>query len=163
MGQGRGPQTARFQVVSGRSYEGAIIPASHDLDWFREPGVTTFWTPTPGDVEVAEELLLAYLTGAAEDPSKVSPPLITVGTMSPPSSLEELRALLGSLARYKRQYVGRMYGSHRRILVNGLFETIARDWRERLFNVMDGGCGYWHFDADLPQRRVVRFWCEPSA
>ena len=54
MGQGRGPQTARFQVVSGRSYEGAIIPASHDLDWFREPGVTTFWTPTPGDMEVAE-------------------------------------------------------------------------------------------------------------
>jgi hypothetical protein len=61
--------------------------------------------------------------------------------MSPPSSVEELRALLGSLTRYKRQDVGRMYGSQRRILVNGLFETMARDWRDRLFNLIDGGCG----------------------
>src|SRR5512135_414278 len=86
LGQAREPQPARFQLVSGRSYEGAIIPASHSLDWFRETGVTAFWTPTPADVDAAEELLLAYLTGAAEDPSKVSPPLRTVGTMSPPSS-----------------------------------------------------------------------------
>lgn len=163
VGQGKEPHSTRFQIVSGRSYEGAIVPASHDLDWWRDPGVTSFWTPTAGDVEVAEQLLLAYLTGAAEDPSKVTPPLNTVGTMSPPSSLAELRTLLGNLTRYKRQYVGRMYGSRRRILVNGLSETFARNWREQLFDVIDGGCACWHFDTDLLERRVVRFWCEPGA
>ena len=163
VGQGQERQAARFQVVAGRSYEGAIIPATHNLDWFREPGVTDFWTPTPEDVEVAEELLLAYLTRAVADPRKVVPPLSSVGTMSPPSSLEELRELVGSLPRYKRQYVGRAYGDRRRILVNGLHDTLARSWRDRTFNVIDGGCGYWHLETDVLERRVIRFWCEPSA
>jgi len=119
VGQMQPPPSTRFQVVSGANFEGAIIPASHNLDWHRDNGVTSFWTPTPEDVEQAETLLLAYLKAAAEDPLTVSPPLNTVGTCSPPSSVGELRALLASLSQYKRQYVGRAYGSGRRILWSG--------------------------------------------
>jgi hypothetical protein len=47
-------QVERFQVVSGHSYEGAIIPAPLVPDWYKDVGVTSTWTPTESDVALTK-------------------------------------------------------------------------------------------------------------
>jgi hypothetical protein len=160
-GQIAAPQIERFPIVSGRSYEGAIIPASLVPDWFKATGVTSTWTPTAADVALTEARMVRYLELAVKDLSQVSP-RPEFGGGQPPYTLEGLRELVGQLPAYKRQYIGLAYGDRRRLLVNGLPDLARHNWRQRVVIVVDGGCGYWHFDFDLQERRAVRFWCQGS-
>jgi hypothetical protein len=142
-------QVERFEVVSGRSYEGAIIPAPLVPDWYKEVGVTSTWTPTGSDVALTEARMVSYLELAAKDVSQVPP-------------RHDLRELVGQLPVSKRQYVGLAYGDRRRILVNGIPDMPRFKWREQVVMVLDGGCGFWHVVFDMQDRRVVRFYCQGS-
>lgn len=63
------PPTGPFQLVSGNSYEGAVIPASLVPDWFKEKGVTSTWTPTTADVAGrAREALRVNRSRSAQRP-----------------------------------------------------------------------------------------------
>jgi hypothetical protein len=160
-GQRQAPRDSPFEIVSGNGYEGAIIPAALVPDWFRERGVTSTWTPAAADVALAESRLLSYLRTAA-DGRPVTPPIIFAYD-HPPYSLGELRELVDQLSKYKRQYLGLVYGvQQRRLLVNGLHDGAPHNWREQVALAVDGGCGYWHFDLDMRDQRIVRFSCQPS-
>jgi hypothetical protein len=154
------PPASPFQLVSGSGYEGAIIPASLVPDWFKEPGVTSTWTPTAADVAGTESRLASYLGMAAQDRSVT--PAIVFRPDHPPYTVDNLRDLVGRLSMYKRQYLGLTYGDQRRVLVNGLREGVNHNWRQQVIRVVDGGCGYWHFDFDVRNQHVVRFWCQSS-
>jgi hypothetical protein len=148
-------QVERFEIVSGRGYEGAIIPAPLVPDWYKEAGVTSTWTPTGSDVALTEARMVSYLELGAKDLSLVSPRPGVV-------YIDELRGLVGRLPSYKRQYIGLAYGDRRRILVNGIPDMPRFKWREQVVMVVDGGCGFWHVDFDMQDKHVVRFWCQGS-
>jgi hypothetical protein len=162
LGGQAGVSVEPFQFVSGRGYEGAIVPASRVPDWYKDSGVNAVWTPTPADVTAVEARLVEYLKVAATEPLQASPP-VELRADHPPYSLEGLRALVGTIGEFKRQYMGLLYGQERHVLVRGFNGTFNKDWRNRVVTVIDGGCGYWYFEFDMERQRPIRFGCQSDA
>jgi len=151
-----------FQFVSGRAYQGAVVPASRIPDWYKEPGVTGTWTATAADVAKAEAVLSRYLTEALAEPLGVSPP-IELRPDRPPYHVDGLRSLVKRLPECQRQYMGLTYGPERRLLVRGFLGAFNKRWREEVVTVIDGGCGYWYFELDVATQRPLGFGCQSDA
>jgi len=95
-------------------------------------GITApFWTPTPEEIAQLEGKLKPYLEGMTTAPAK---------------------AIVASLASYKRQYLGYTDGGKKWILVNSFCETYWREndtWRDRVVYVLDGGPCFFQVRYDL--------------
>jgi hypothetical protein len=157
----RAPQapTHRFLVVSGTGYEGAIIPAElMRLLWHGRPQ-PGFWTPTPKDVERLEAVVQKYLRDALRDPRAVRPPINSLGTLGPPSSLEELQQLVDGLGKYRRQYFGVVRGEQRGIEVNAFLPSGLADWRNEFILNYDRGCADWWVSFDAGSQQIIQFNC----
>jgi hypothetical protein len=151
--------THRFVVVSGAGYEGAIIPAELMRLWWDGRPQPGFWTPTSKDVERLEAVVQKYLRDALRDPRAVTPPINSLGTLSPPSSAEELQQLVDGLAKYRRQYYGAMDGERRRIEVHAFLPTGLADWRNEFILTYDRGCADWYVSFDAGSQRIIQFNC----
>jgi len=122
---GAQPAGPPFVLVSGKGYEGVIIPAE---SLFHRIGLVSVkahptaipWTPAAGDIAALEAQLRRYVA-----------------------------------SRLKRQYFGfRMPDGPRRIAVHA-FPASNQAWKSNLVHMFDGGCSNSWLDFDLDARQFV--------
>ena len=160
-------QTERFPVVSGDTYEGAIIPASSPWHGFFKTGLTVLtgrradgaglaaWTPAADDVAAAERHVTTLVELAAREPATVAS-LVHEGMRR--GTTQQLPWLAANVRSLKRQYYGIVDGSAKRLLIHG-FQPRDDRWRSESLMILDGGCGNVWFDVSLSRNRIAQFVC----
>lgn len=125
-----------------------------------------YWQPTRADIDRIEASLRPTLERGLKHPEAVvDPPADEDARSNIPLQISEV---LGSYARYRRQYVGIVVGTARRVLVSSFLEPTPAtpefpDWTTRWVDVDDGGTEFWRIEYDVASGRFSGFEVNASA
>ena len=127
--------------VAGPGYEGAIVSAEEllasDPQHLLKP--SDVWTPSEGDIREAEQLLPEYVKSLAASAT-------LRGTRIP-----------AELARYYRQYLGRLSKGERVVSIQFFHaeSSVGKEglWHEGLFGVMGGGEQFFRVTYHVETKR----------
>ena len=141
-------QRQEMPLISGDGYQGVPIPIEMAQSFSHlSRRYDGFWLPDCTDIAEAESQIAAYLARAEAD-----------GALDG-YTRQQLPAIRAKLDRYRRQYVGGLVGTEKRIYCNVLTtdSTRFRNWRSRYIYLIEGAPDCWRIEYVPEAHRCLGF------